>query len=72
MVSDAGVCCGCAREECPLLNMFRGPPGMSANLEPGSLQPTVGAQPQGGWLPNFLGVYSGKLGRNVGQKCWAE
>ena len=36
----------------------------------GAQEPTVGAQ--GGWLPNFLEVYSGKLGRNVGQKCWAE
>ena len=68
MVSDAGVCCGCAREECPLLNRFRGPPRNVC--QHGAREPTVGAQ--GGWLPNFLGVYSGKLGRNVGQKCWAE
>ena len=55
MVSDAGVCCGCAREECPLLNMFRGPPRNVCQL--GAQEPTVGAQ--GGWLPNFLEVYRG-------------
>ena len=65
MVSDAGVCCGCARGECPLLNMFRGPPRNVCQLggqEP-CQEPTVGAQ--GGWLPNFLEVYRGKLGRRM-------
>ena len=41
---------------------------MCANWEAGSLR---WGRRVGG-CPTFLEVYRGKLGRKVGQKCWAE
>ena len=62
MVSDPGVCCGFAREECSLLNMFTGPPRNVCQL--GAQEPTGTVGAQGGWLPNFLEVYGTGTGKS--------